>query len=66
MTCLVHGPDEAQLAPVGPLDDAGLAVDETADTIRRNPDDLATLCEEGIQTLVALPVPQRLRLVGVS
>jgi hypothetical protein len=64
VTRFVHGPDEAELAPVGPLDDAGLAVDETADAIRRNPDDLTTPGVEGVQTLVALPVPQGLRLDG--
>jgi hypothetical protein len=64
VTGLAHGTDEAHLAPVRPFDDPGLAVDEAADAVRRDPDHLSALGEEGVEALLTLPVQQGFGLDG--
>ena len=61
----VHRADEAQLAPIGQLDDAGFAVHEAAHAVGRHAYRLAVPLQEGIQPAVAVAVQQRLGLDGL-
>ena len=61
----VHRSDEAQLAPVGQLDDAGLPMHKPAHAVGRDAHCLAVPLQEGIQPSVAVPVQQCLGLDGL-
>ena len=61
-TGFVHRTDKAKLASISQFDDASLAVQKTADAIRRHTHRLAMLHQEGIQAAIAFTVEQRFSL----